>query len=861
MSLAQMESGQATQTSPSANQGVKRQLLGLTLAFLIRQTRQKQNLVQLLTLALLFFYLSFITLVGSGAQQFLQANLQELLGADSVLHSFRPLPQESLSKLQANVTKLSETRSIELSLTHKPAGSADKPLAQWTQLKLVDNHYPVHGQVQISTSRSLLAKPIASGPALGEIWLEPRLASALGINLGDTLMLGDSRLRFSALLLGEPDRLLEGHSSEMRAMVTRASLEGFLQVKALKAKDHRYLIAHDPQALEALKAVTRQHSDFSLISQALGNHPLAGLWQRVEKFTGLVTVLLVVLGAIILTLSNQSVMAPIRRFCAICLANGMARRHCYLLAVTGSAFMLLISLVPSVLLAVMAAEVSESLLGALGVDLRLDWQVGALLKALLMAGLLFLCLTLPAWLRVALTPTRSLLNLSHQPKGLGALSIALPLVAVAALVLWYSDNWSLTTFLLTTLVACLALLVLLTWVVLGLGKWTLTSRAHLLGFALYLMQKRIWVKGAQIIALGLSLTLLLLCARISQDVTDVLEQLSYRDQGNLIVSRVDEVQKQALTELAQRHQGKVNPLFAYQYAQLTHINAVPLKDTGLSPSESLSHVARPVRLHWRDKVPGNNRLQSGQWQAGGNNTDSAKSWPVSVEQEVFEDLGLHLGDTLSMQLGEQQVQLQVASTHNFVAGGSLVTFWFVRQADSPVKGADVWYMGDMDLSEAALASLGELWQSHPGMRLVPVETLLSKTRLYLNILVGLVLTLSLFMALLSNLLMAAAIQLHMQQDATRNALILSFGLANKARLKLIAYEWGIITLLPAIAATACVYFSMQAFYTHELGMPYQANFWILSLEATLMALGIASAGMWMTRRQLKQPVRQLFSEQ
>ncbi|GAA0363306.1 ABC transporter permease [Bowmanella denitrificans] len=834
-------------------------VIALTLRYLWLQTKQRTNLIQLLTLTLLFFYLSFITLLGSGAQHFLQQNLQQLLGADSVVQGYRPLPDDALDQLKARVEQLSETRVYRLTLTHQPEQGSGQVNAEFVQLKAVDDHYPLQGQVHISQSASLVALPTAHGPAPGHIWLEPRVAAALSIQLGDVLILGQARLRFSALLIGEPDRLLEGHSTDMRAMVHQHSLNVVATEQALEVKTYRYLLAHTESQLQTIQPILAAHSDLTLTSKALGNHPLASAWQRVEKFMGLVTVLLVVIAAITLALSHQSTLLPITHFTTLCVANGMPRSDTWLVALCGSLYMLFISLLPALLLAILSAELTVIVLAQFDIAISLDWQINGVLNAVLLGAAIFVCLSLGAWLNVIKTPISTLLRQAHRPTRLSMISWALPLCAVAALVWWYSDNWTLTTMILGTLALCLGFLMLLTWAVLSLGRWGLTSRATLFGFTLYLMQKRIVVKGAQIIALGLSLTLLLLCVRISQDVTDVLEQLSFREQGNVIVSQVDDRQKQALEAFVGQHNGSLNPFFAFQYAQLTHINNAALADTGLQPSETLARMARPIRLHWRTQLATNNRIEQGTWP----DTAQLQSeyWPVTVEAEVFEDLQLNLGDILSMQLDSRQIQLQVVAVHSYVRGGSPVTFWFVGQAQAPITGSKVWYMGDVDLPEQALAELGQLWQSHPGMRLIAVESLLGQTRFYLNVLLGMVLGISLFIALLSNLLMAAAIQVHLEQDKVRNALLLSFGLGKGEQIRVVVYEWAVITLLPAFAAMTSVYLCMQAFYTHELGLPYQANGWRLTLEAISMALGIATGGILMARRQLQQSVRQLLTQQ
>ena len=220
-----------------------------------------------------------------------------------------------------------------------------------------------------------------------------------------------------------------------------------------------------------------------------------------------------------------------------------------------------------------------------------------------------------------------------------------------------------------------------------------------------------------------------------------------------------------------------------------------------------------------------------------------------------------LGDVLQMRMGEQSVELLVASKHDFVSGGSNTTFWFVRHSNDAVEDVETFYMGDAQLSDEALANLGQVWQAHPSMRMMSVDTILADIRFYMNFLIMIVVIYSVFIALLTNLLLAAAISVHQKQDKARNGLLTVFGIDKTKQKLLIFYEWAIITLLPALVATLCVYFSIASFYKYELAMPYQANFMAVLTQALLMAAAIAVTGIVMSLRQLKTPTRGLLEEQ
>ncbi len=842
---------------PASTNGYSiKSLWALSWQFHWQQTRSRVNLVQLLTLFILFFYLSFTTLLGNGVQGYLKQNLKQLLGADSVIQTFQPLNQAQRSALTQHSHELSETQTFNVMLTHQVA---DKHLAQLVRLKTIDDNYPVLGSLGVTEAQGLSTSEYTKGPSHGDIWLEPRLAAALLLKINDEINVAGQTFKFTHYLISEPDRLSEGHNSDMRAMVHLASLKKLIEADTLEAKYYRYLMAHDETQLQSLVSTSDGIDGATLISQTLGNHPLAKSWQRVEKFMGLVSVLLVILASIILALSNQNVIKPLQTFSAICIANGLAKQASKWLVIFGGLFTTVITLVPSVLLAMATTYLAVQWLENYQIVIALDLQWIALLEVIVIALSLYVALTLPAWYSVLITPVKRLLMSYQAPERKQWLTIMMPVIAIIALIVWYSDNWTLTIMVVGTLAVCLLGLVLLTWCVLGLGKWGLSKRAQLFGFALYLMQQRIYVKGAQIIALGLSLTLLLLSLRITQDVTNVLEQLTFKGQGNVVISQVTNTEQQALAQFLTQYQGQINHIAPFQYAQLTHINQVKLNETGLQPSESSARLERPIRLHWQAKVPSNNKVVLGSWQS--DQVLKANQWPVSIESEVFEDMQFKLGDVLQMRMGEQSVELLVASKHDFVSGGSNTTFWFVRHSNDAVEDVETFYMGDAQLSDKALANLGQVWQAHPSMRMMSVDTKLADIRFYMNFLIKIVVIYSVFISLLTNLLLAAAISVHQKQDKARNGLLSVFGIDKTKQKLLIFYEWAIITLLPTLVATLCVYLSIASFYKYELDMPYQANFMAVLTQALVMATIIAITGIFMSFRQLKSPTRELLEEQ
>jgi putative ABC transport system permease protein len=258
--------------------------LALILENAWRNLQEGDGRISIGTQTALLFFLLTLTLTSASIQRYLAGNLDQMLGSDLVVESHMPLPQDREAQLRRMAQGMAVTQLGDITLTHNGAWGR-------VRLKRVDNAYPLQGDLQIGDSPVATHRAASQGPKVGEIWLEPRLANKLGTQVGDTLTIGDTALRFSAILFHEPDRIMEGHSTVLRAMVNSQSLAG--ASVANSRSTIRYLIAADPRQLKAIEDWARTAlPGAQVIKKVGGEHPLASFWKRTENFLGLASVIL-----------------------------------------------------------------------------------------------------------------------------------------------------------------------------------------------------------------------------------------------------------------------------------------------------------------------------------------------------------------------------------------------------------------------------------------------------------------------------------------------------------------------------------------------------------------------------------------
>ncbi len=121
------------------------------------------------------------------------------------------------------------------------------------ELKGVDGAYPLYGEFRLQPG-ALKSRPSGSEVAVG-----PELAERLGVKPGDTLRIGEARLRVIGLIAEEPDRVGQGFTLGSTALTDRAGLAATRLVQPGSLYTSAYRIQLPPAATP--DAVTKRLKD------------------------------------------------------------------------------------------------------------------------------------------------------------------------------------------------------------------------------------------------------------------------------------------------------------------------------------------------------------------------------------------------------------------------------------------------------------------------------------------------------------------------------------------------------------------------------------------------------------------------
>lgn len=537
-----------------------------------------------------------------------------------------------------------------------------------TQVKAVDDAYPLEGQIAL-TPEMPLADALAGRDGLPGVAMMPVLADRLGLRPGDHLRFGTQDFVLMATIKTEPDAAASGFALGPRTLVARPALEesGLLAPGSLFSTKYRLSLPEDSD-LDALQAEARAQFEASGMRWRDARNGAPGIATFVERLGGF----LVLVGLSGLAVGGVGVSAAVRAYLATKTTTiatlrtlGADRRVIFLtyflqigaLTLLGVAIGLgLGGLGPVLLGPLIAAQLPFPALFALYPGSLVEAALYGFLTAFIFA---LWPLARAERIRAAALFRGTLGEERHLPAPRYILTTALALVLLVGSAAWFSGAPELTLWTAGGLMGALLVLLL---AALGLG-WlarhgTRLSRGRpALRWALAAIGTARDGAVPAVLALGLGLTVLAAIGQIdgnmrraiAGNLPDVAPSYFFvdiqRDQMPAFLKRVETDPAVSKVESA--------PMLR---AVITKINGSPAQEVAGD--------------HW--VVRGDRGVTYAAAQPKGTEVVAGRWWPenytgppqVSFAAEEAEELGLSLGDTITLNVLGRDIQAEITSFRN-----------------------------------------------------------------------------------------------------------------------------------------------------------------------------------------------------
>lgn len=807
---------------------------------LLREARAGEVRILFIALLIAIATSSALSHFTDRLQGAMQQRAGTFLGADLVLRGSHEASHAQ--RLSGETLGLAHARTVEFSSVL----STEKTM-QLASVKAVDAHYPLRGQLR-SSDPITATEYSDQQPAAGELWAEARLVAALNIQPGDTVELGRLRLRFTRVLLEEPDRTLDLYSLAPRALINYADLAATGVVQPGGRVTFRELWRGQPEQLAAYRdSVTPSLSaQQRLQSPRDGNRQLTATLERAERYLGLASLVAVLLSGVAVALSAARFAQRRYDVAALLRCFGLSKRavitvFCVQLTVLG-----LLACVAGLTLGWLAQEALFYLLRDV-----LPNELPPLSVQPFLVGVAVGCVTLPGF---ALPPLMALgsvaplrvLRRDLTPAPLSTLAAMLvTLLALALLLNFLGLDPIMTGALLGGGLSAGLLLTGIWLLLLKTLRRVLAHRGLAWRLGLGQLLRHSVAAAGQSLAFGLILLAMSLTGLLRGELLDHWQQQLPPQTPNHFALNIASDEREAFAAQLAALNAPHAPLYPTAPGRLISHNGQALKASEISDERGSRSLRRDLNFTWSATLSADNRLVAGHWW---NEQTTSDAPAVSIEQGLAESFSIKLGDRLGFDIGGERLEATVASIRQLTWSSFNPNFFIIFNPGS-LQDIPVTWMTSFYLPEAQSASLVTLARHYPTVTLLPIEALLNQVRAILaqvSVAVEGVLLLVLaagFVVLFAGI--QTTLDARIRQGALLRALGTSRGLLWRAR-------WGEFAVLGAgsgIMATLGSEVISALLYRWVFDLAWQPHPWLWALPV-LGAVLVGGAGVWGTRSVL-----------
>ena len=774
-----------------------------------------------------------------------------LLGGDLVVLSDHALP--SSYNALAKQSGLQTSATVEFS---SMAINGEKN--QLAEVKALSEGFPLRGDLGVQFSANVAVQSVQKIPNKGEVWIEPRLANAINVQLGDSLELGEAHFKITGILAREPSRGGDMFSFAPRLMMNSADVAATELIQFGSRVKYQLLVAGEPKNVQQfLDKVTPQLQRGERVQDVKNARPeIKSALDKAETFLGLSAMVSVVLSVVAMLLASAPFVARSLETAALLRCFGASKatiqnimlQQTALLALIGGVFGCVLGYLVQTILAYFAGRL---FLESLPAPNYLPVLIGIVTSFAILFSIMW-----PHIQAIKNVPTMRILRSDVESKPskmwLNYLPVAL---VIAALILWLAKTLQLAGAFLVGVFSICLLAGLLAYVMANmLHKISQKTSNNAVSLGLANLKRRLGLTIAQIIGFSLGAMVLMLLLMTKNDLMQSWTSSLPADAPNRFIINIQPTQVPQVKDFIQNIGVQSPQVFAMIRGRLVAKNDQTITPDTFENERSKRLVSREFNLSSAATMQADNKLLQGRWWRA----DEASAPLVSIEEDIAKVLEIKLGDTLTYDIAGNKITLTVASIRKVEWDSMRANFFAVTPPDTLAK-FPASYMTAFYLPKNQDNALNLLLQKFPNFTVIDVASLMNQVREIMqkmSLAIGLVFT---FCIIAGLVVLYAALVATREARIKESAMLRVLGASRRQAALAMLTEFACIG---AVAATvAIIVASSLAYYLSRfvLDIPYQFNV-SLALSALLAALILVPlAAWWVIRRYLNVPPKQLLN--
>lgn len=827
-----------------------------SLRMLFRSWRGGELSLILWALVLAVAVVTSVSLLAERIERALTQESSSFLAADLVVRSSKEADPEWLD--EANKREIHTARLM--SFASIVFYGDDLHLAS---IKAVEPSYPLRGSIKrslIPFSRDPnVIESVNFGPAEGEVWVDARLLPLLNVNLGDSIDLGDQSLKISHILVEEPD----GSSYSFigaRVLMNYADVAATGVVQPGSRITYRYLMAANRVSdMAGYRTWLESQLDVHdrLITPDQAQESIADTMGEGRRFLLLAGSIGVVLAGIALALASHHFASGQTKQVALLKSWGISAtsvRRLYLqqslwLGFLGSAAGLMVGFLFHHLLLLIVQEWLPISLPLAGLR---PWVTGMATGLICLAGF-----TLPAlWHLPSQSPLAVLRQDVVSPPISSAARVVLGVLAVAGLLLWYSNNVTVSVailagFGLTALASVATGLVLL-----NLGM----QYGRRLGSVWRLALANLWRRRnqslIQMVGFSGAIALLMIMVVVRTSLIDQWRFQLAEDAPNHFLVNVAPYELDGVRDMVIDNNLETAGWYAMVRGRMVEINGQPITETQKDSHESFR---RELNLSWTTDLPEGNKVEQGVWWDQLDLTkfeSTAKTGnslaPVSLEEQLAGELGLSLGDRMTFSVGGLTFEAEMVGTRSLNWDNMTPNFYFLFP-EGLLEEYPRTSMTSLYIPPEKKLLVNDILRSYPTVQVIELDKIIDRIRTIVSQVTRGLEVMTLLILACGVLVMFAAVSLSMSERLQESAILRTLGSSKRLILGIQAIEFGGLGLMAGLLASAGAELSVAVLQRFIFDLPVTLHLWLWLVGPVGGLILVGFLGVVYSRKAVVQP--------
>lgn len=715
-----------------------------------------------------------LTALADRMEQVIVKQGKDALTADSVFISANPIPQ-----VLSELTQRDNIPTSEMTRFRTMAFS-DNGMKLVT-VKAIDSQYPLRGSMRLSNGQ--MSKDSISE---NELWLDERLFNQLDVKIGDNVTIGDADFAISGRIVEEPGLSFNPFQQMPSVFIHQSDVERTGAIQPGSRVQYRLFVNGETAVIDKLKQSVELTPSDRWRDQDSASRTNE-VFERTQQYLSLTVAIVIIMAATTLVLTCQHYVSTRQTTIAMLKSLGASKAWIARWLSTQVALLLVFASVAGILIGI----VLEYLLRVPLVDLLPTPLPSYGLKPAVVALVSSILIAVPA-LGI---PLGHLLNVNAasvmqqaEKQNRFRWNIALILVPVVPALFVYWQNQLVWIVLAGITILFLVLALISVAVTRALAKLPLSTSMKL---ALSRINRSSVSTGIQFGALSLSLMLLAVMWLVRTDLLSDWQRTLPANAANAFAFNIADYEKDAYLATLDEAKIERSQAFPIIRGRLSQINGSDAKEYVQGGEGRSDALRRELNFTWGDSLPTYNDVVEGEW---------TQSQGVSVEQDVANDLGLEIGDSLTFVINSQSITATVNTIRHVEWRDMKPNFYFIFTNDLMSNIPASWLVS-FRVEERHNDLLTQLSRNHPTVSLMDIRVMGEKIQALLTQIVWSITVLALMGVIAGILLIFTLLRLSLSQRQQEIRLYRTLGASRKRVTSTIWSEYGLMALVAGLVAS------------------------------------------------------------